>query len=386
MTSAMADQGRPMPDHCPMSHDLPGWLPVSARQYLAHTAVGLSLRDIARASGEAPSTVLRRVRRIEARREDPLLDEALRLLGHWAGQPTDPDLEAKEPISMTAPFRSPLGDEGTIAREARRILRRLCETDAVLAVVNDLDQAIVLRLGPDGQQTRTAIVDRPVAQAFAVKDWIICQKMGKVAQYVITPAGKAALRRLLDEDRRRRQDALGFAEATTPFQAQHKIWGRARVTDTGGRSRNVKVNLAESPLGALARRKGADGKVFLGPDLVQAGERLREDFERAQMGARVGQNWDRFLTGGTRGGFMADSGLAEGPRAARQRVSDALDDLGPGLSDVVVRVCCFLEGLEQAEKRLGWSARSGKIVLKIGLQRLLKHYEARHGFVPALRD
>ena len=90
-----------MPDHCPMSHDLPGWLPVSARQYLAHTAVGLSLRDIARASGEAPSTVLRRVRRIEARREDPLLDEALRLLGHWAGQPTDPDLEAKEPISMT---------------------------------------------------------------------------------------------------------------------------------------------------------------------------------------------------------------------------------------------------------------------------------------------
>jgi hypothetical protein len=167
---------------------------------------------------------------------------------------------------------------------------------------------------------------------------------------------------------------------------QHKIWGRARVTDTGGRSRNVKVNLAESPLGALARRKGADGKVFLGPDLVQAGERLREDFERAQMGARVGQNWDRFLTGGTRGGFMADSGLAEGPRAARQRVSDALDDLGPGLSDVVVRVCCFLEGLEQAEKRLGWSARSGKIVLKIGLQRLLKHYEARHGFVPALRD
>ncbi|MDA0924619.1 MAG: DUF6456 domain-containing protein, partial [Proteobacteria bacterium] len=75
-----------------------------------------------------------------------------------------------------------------------------------------------------------------------------------------------------------------------------------------------------------------------------------------------------------------------GPRAARARVSDALDDLGPGLADVVLRVCCFLEGLESAEKRLGWSARSGKIVLKIGLQRLLAHYAQTHGFVPALRE
>ena len=63
-----------------------------------------------------------------------------------------------------------------------------------------------------------------------------------------------------------------------------------------------------------------------------------------------------------------------------------MDDLGPGLSDVVMRVCCFLEGLESAEKRLGWSARSGKIVLKIALQRLLSHYQTQYGFVPALQD
>ena len=286
---------------------------------------------------------------------------------------------------MTAPFRSPQGDEGTIAREARRILRRLCETDAVLAVAQDLDRAVVLRPGPDGEQTRTAVVDRSVAQAFLVKDWISCLKAGRIARYTITAAGKAALRRLLDEDRRRRQAALGFAEAATPFQAQHAIWGVAQVAE-GGRRRKLRVNLAESPLAILGRRKGPDGQPFLSPALVQAGEKLREDFERAQMGPRVGQNWDRFLTGGDRGGFLNDSGLAEGPRAARQRVSDALDDLGPGLADVVLRVCCFLEGLETAEKRLGWSARSGKIVLKIGLQRLLAHYAQTHGFVPALRE
>lgn len=220
---------------------------------------------------------------------------------------------------------------------------------------------------------------------FLVKDWISCLKAGRIARYTITAAGKAALRRLLDEDRRRRQAALGFAEAATPFQAQHAVWGVARVTE-GGKSRKLRVNLAESPLVALGRRKGPDGQPFLSPALVQAGEKLREDFERAQMGPRVGQNWDRFLTGGDRGGFLNDSGLAEGPRAARARVSDALDDLGPGLADVVLRVCCFLEGLESAEKRLGWSARSGKIVLKIGLQRLLAHYAQTHGFVPALRE
>jgi hypothetical protein len=55
----------------------------------------------------------------------------------------------------------------------------------------------------------------------------------------------------------------------------------------------------------------------------------------------------------------------------------ALRDLGPGLGDVALRCCCYLEGLETAEKELGWSARSGKIVLRIALQRLRRHYEER---------
>ena len=118
---------------------------------------------------------------------------------------------------------------------------------------------------------------------------------------------------------------------------------------------------------------------FLDDALVAAGERLREDFELAQMGARITQNWDRFLVGGDRGGFAPDSGVGSGPDAARQRVAHALSDLGPGLADVVLRCCCFLEGLETAEKRLGWSARSGKIVLRIALQRLRRHYDETTG-------
>ncbi|HCE69863.1 MAG TPA: helix-turn-helix domain containing protein, partial [Ruegeria sp.] len=103
------------------------------------------------------------------------------------------------------------------------------------------------------------------------------------------------------------------------------------------------------------------------------------DFELAQMGPNIAQNWDRFLTGGARGGFQADSGIGHGPEAARNRVARALSDLGPGLSDVALRCCCYLEGLELAEKRMGWSARSGKIVLRIALQRLKRHYEEQSG-------
>ena len=65
--------------------------------------------------------------------------------------------------------------------------------------------------------------------------------------------------------------------------------------------------------------------------------------------------------------------------AARDRVSAALAVVGPGLADAVLRVCCFLEGLEACERRMGWSARSGKVVLKIALQRLAVHY----GYSPA---
>ena len=156
------------------------------------------------------------------------------------------------------------------------------------------------------------------------------------------------------------------------------MWGEREVGGVGDTpKKRIRYNVAESPIAALARRKGRDGKPLLSDDLVAAGERLREDFELGQMGPRVAQNWDKFLTGGDRGTFNTSQG--SGPEAARDRVAAALRELGPGLGDVVLRCCCFLEGMEQAEKRMGWAARSGKIVLKIALQRLKRHYDETGG-------
>ncbi len=360
---------------------LPSWLPPAVRLYLDHTEDGLSLRAIARRDGRHASTVLRQVRRYEVRRDDPLLDEALQSLSRdaMAGRhiPITHATDQKDAQLMSAPVRHQTLaiDESTILSEGRRILRRLAEPGAVLAIAADMEKAVVMREFPDGRTARTGVVERGIAQAFALKDWINCRKAGRVASYELSATGRSALKRMLDQEEAGR---VGLAEAAAPFGAQHGEWGTREI---GGEesNRRVRYNLAESPVAVLGRRRDKDGRVFLEQDLVEAAERLREDFELAQMGPRVAQNWDRFLTGGDRGSFHSDSGGAEGPRAARDRVALALRDLGPGLGDVALRVCCFLEGIEAAERRMGWAARSGKIVLRIALQRLRRHYDETYG-------
>ena len=79
----------------------------------------------------------------------------------------------------------------------------------------------------------------------------------------------------------------------------------------------MRYSLAESPLTALARRRDKDGSPFLSDKLVTAGERLREDFELAQMGPNVTQNWSRFLTSAGRGTYVPDSGVNDAPADAR---------------------------------------------------------------------
>ncbi|MGC9419480.1 MAG: DUF6456 domain-containing protein [Rhodovulum sp.] len=344
----------------------PDWLPQAARWYLAHTEDGCSLRELARKEGCHPSTVLRQVRRVETRRDDPLVDEALARLGA-ARRTAIPQEEISPMKARTRPAQA-TEDDTRITHEARRILRRMNEPGAFLAIARDMEKAAVLREGPDGHTTRVAVVDRDVAEIFALKDWIACKTRGRVTIYEITQAGRASLKRLLANEA---DEQPGSAEASNPFGDQHRDW----ETRTTEKSERIRYNRAESPLSILGRRRDKDGTPFLTPDLVAAGERLREDFEVAQMGPRVAQNWDRFLTGAERGAFQPGGGPGDGPMGARERVASALRELGPGLGDVVLRCCCFLEGMEQVEKQMGWSARSGKIVLRIALQRLKRHYE-----------
>ena len=361
---------------------IPGWLPEVAVTYLAHTAAGHPIRALARAKGCHASTVLRQVRRVEAWRDDPLVDEALeRIAADHAAELAENALPTEMPKmpSPAAKIACADGPEARIEREARRILRRLCEKGAFLAVAPEMERAVVLREVVPGKTNRIAVVDRDVAHAFALQEWIACEKAGKIACYGITAVGRAALKRLLTEERLGREERVGFGEASSafqaPFQEQHRFFAeRVVMADDGSGEQRLRFNLAESPLSVLGRKRDKGGSAYLAAHLIEAGERLREDFELAQMAPRVSQNWERFLTTGSSRGATGGRGPGEGNHDARVRVAKAMEALGPGLSDIVFRICCFLEGLETAEKRLGWSARSGKVVLKIALERLAMHY------------
>ncbi len=367
------------------SFKMPDWVPETAQTYLAHTEAGLSIRALARAAGCHASTILRQIRRIETRRDDPLVDAALRNLGqlhfeqHVSDALTNQDKESAMSLEQKFPTITQRIPQGAhFNAEAARVLSRLCETNAVLAVAADMEKAVIVRDGAGAAPTRTGVVDRQFAEALALKEWITARKNGKITRYTITAAGRCALENMYGAEGT--STGKGFCEAPAQFVTVDRA-RRADAFDDSEteRPRRMRYNLAESPLTALARRKDKNGAPFLSDDLVTTGERLREDFELAQMGPRVTQDWDRFLTSGGRGSYMPDAGIGDGPSAARQRIADALTELGPGLSDVVLRCCCYLEGLETAEKKLGWSARSGKIVLRIALLRLKRHYDETVG-------
>lgn len=353
--------------------------------YLVHTELGVPLRELARVQGCHASTILRQIRRAEARRDDPLIDEALNALGQSSRAPLSA-VRRKEKAPMPDPETPPAprpdqaraegagpADEAALLREAPRILRRLAEPGAQLALAADLDRAAVLRKGPDGALVQTAIVGRAMAQALALKDWIACRKKGRITTYVLTSAGKMALRRFGGPGDSAAPALAGFAEGAARF-----AFPQAEEEDAP--RRGARYQAVESPVAVLARRRDRDGKPFLSPELVWAAERLREDYEVSQMGPHIGQDWAKLASGPLRGGPASGAeGQATAPSRAEARVAAALADLGPGLADVVLRCCCHLEGLESAEQDMGWAARSGKIVLRIALQRLRRHYMERYG-------
>jgi hypothetical protein len=130
--------------------------------------------------------------------------------------------------------------------------------------------------------------------------------------------------------------------------------------------RSVTVNLAESPLTWLHARGHLSDVQFA------AGEQLRADWERAQLSAGVTMRWDAVRIAGSGG----ERGLNATERqiAAKARFDGAVAAVGPGLVDVLWRVVCAGETLPDAERALAWPVRSGKLVLKLALDRVAGFY------------
>ena len=136
----------------------------------------------------------------------------------------------------------------------------------------------------------------------------------------------------------------------------------------GQRVKSVTVNLAESPLGWLFARGHVSRRQF------DAGERLRWDWERAQLSPRVTMAWDAAPVTRGRGGSAQGPDLNGTQIDAKRRFDGAVDAAGPGLADILWRIVCGGEGMRDAETALGWPARAGKLVLTLALDRVASFY------------
>jgi Domain of unknown function (DUF6456) len=226
---------------------------------------------------------------------------------------------------------------------------------------NDLPKSAIALLAALVQTEHDQRPPRRMRDADADAELLIAADLARrgPSGLVITAAGRARVRR----------------EGATddPFRAQHLSIARRIVATPDGRA-EVAVDDAESPLAWLARRKGRDGQPLIEMVQLQAGERLRGDFTRAQMTPRVTSNFDVSAARGRRAGHAGPSGFAEAVVAARERVRGALDAAGPEFAGLLLDVCCFLKGLEDVERERRWPPRSAKVVVQLGLDRLARHY------------
>jgi hypothetical protein len=153
---------------------------------------------------------------------------------------------------------------------------------------------------------------------------------------------------------------------------EQAIEGEVQLSNAGGARdgvrRSITINAAESPLGWLFSRGLVTQRQF------DAGERLRADWERAQLAPRVTMAWDAAPVARGRGGSALGPDLGGAQIDAKRRFDAAVAAAGPGLADILWRIVCAGEGMREAETALGWPARAGKLVLTLALDRVADFY------------
>ncbi|MBR9826762.1 MAG: hypothetical protein GYB36_13330 [Alphaproteobacteria bacterium] len=151
------------------------------------------------------------------------------------------------------------------------------------------------------------------------------------------------------------------------FQAQHRQRVARPVTGADGKVHEVEANALETP---LARYRAS-----LTASQLQAGETFHRDYVRSSLMASVTRNWAIDAPVRGQGGAPCGPEDASLSRlAAKDRVLDALAAVGTSLEPVLMAVLVREESLAALERRFGWGARSGRVVLGLALDALARHY------------
>lgn len=245
------------------------------------------------------------------------------------------------------------------AKESARLLQYLCPagTVKITSLRQNENTTLLLNSEKGGRFLTTPYILDVLHKAALIRlEDDVCR---------ISPTGKKHLERALNQNNL--NDPGGFG-------AQHRKLQR-RKEKVRGTEQVVIVNANESPLSRLMSMKTKTGKPWLEPEAFSAAERFRTDFTKGQFLQRVTASWDPTArchsSSGSAGGMtdMNDSALD-----ARSRVERALDLVGPELAGVLTDVCCFLKGLQAVERERNWPPRSAKLMLRVALELLARHY------------
>jgi hypothetical protein len=265
----------------------------------------------------------------------------------------------KGPMSAPSVERSNLRRNDLLSREAKRLLAALGLPEARVLVDPTDENDVILHKKRAGVSVGAGRFSRAAAETLGRHDLASWQQAEKGQRTLcLTDAGRAHLRR------------AEVPEQDSSYFHQHRETADVTVaTDLG--LKRVRVDLDESPLDWLRRRKDRKGEPMIDEASYQAGERLRTDIMLAGLLPSVTARWDATPKSS---GAASPADATDRMIAARQRIRNAFDAIGADFSDLLMDLCGFLKGLELIERERHWPPRSAKIVVRLALARLAEHY------------
>jgi hypothetical protein len=250
----------------------------------------------------------------------------------------------------------------SLSARSLALLKRLNEEQAFLLPHPFEDDHLIIRVQRAGISLASGLFSRILGTELERHDLIRrCSDIARPS-WRISESGQAFLLR-------------HTAQIGDAFLMQHRSLTTA-VMDISGTRETVTVNMQESPLAWLHRRKGKDGKPLVDEACFEAGERLRRDLTFAGSLPSISASWNMAYAPSGQSRCPADA--TDSMIAARQRVHQALRAAGADMADLLIDLCGFLKGLEQIERERRWPARSAKVVVIMALTRLAAHYGLSH--------
>ncbi len=263
-------------------------------------------------------------------------------------------------MARHAPSRMREGKGEAPGRAALRLLAALSEPGMTARPDPSREDHVILQGARGGISLGRGSYPRASLEELARLDLVA--RGERNGAFAISEVGRARLAR----DRARRE---GEGEV---FGRQHREVEKVAMPEDGG-AEEVALNRRESPLAWLRRRRGPDGEPLIDAASFEAGERLRRDLTFAGLLPGVTARWDGAVGGGA-GGWRDPAGATDTVIAARQRVRTALAEVGADFAGLLLDLCGFLKGVETIERERRWPQRSGKIVIRLALGHLARHY------------